>query len=79
MKVSEIDCPDCQGEGYVICFQLRFSVSSETFEPSEHYQICKSCFGEGSTEVCSFCKSGFQIKEGLEVCQCKATKLAKAA
>jgi RecJ-like exonuclease len=75
-----IDCPHCQGEGYLLAFgNARFSSQSESYEPDEAFELCTQCNGEGKLEVCALCLEPFQIIQGLEACGCDQIQLPKAA
>ena len=79
MQVIKQDCPCCQGEGFIIHLDPRFSKYNLAFEPEEAYQTCEHCQGEGWLEVCPYCKEPFSIREGQEICRCDVQLLPKAA
>lgn len=75
-----IDCPECQGEGYVLAKgKLSFSSRYEVFEEAETFVLCQACKGEGVLEVCEICLTPFRIEHGTEVCGCEVMELPKAA
>jgi RecJ-like exonuclease len=79
MSTKHTDCPECQGEGYLLTFKTGFSSRYETFEESESFEGCKLCKGEGFLEVCAICLQPFKVVQGIEVCGCAAVTLPKAA
>lgn len=75
-----IDCPQCQGQGYLLSLgPLDFSNRYEVFEEVENLVCCKLCRGEGALEVCHLCLTPFSIRGGAEVCYCSTADLLRAA
>jgi RecJ-like exonuclease len=80
MSSKHLDCPECQGEGYLLTLgSMEFSSRFEIYQESESYERCNLCQGEGVLEVCANCLEVFKIVRGIEVCGCESLKLPKAA
>ena len=48
---NQVDCPTCQGEGYIETYKgSYYSQSCETWEPLETSETCPTCHGAGSIE-----------------------------
>lgn len=80
-SVIDLECPDCQGEGYVLSVgRLGEYVCREaTFFPSESLMDCPECGGTGYLEGCGRCLQAFSVHWGQEVCGCTRAALAQAA
>ncbi len=65
--LSLVDCPTCQGEGFVL---------ANEGHASESPIRCAACDGSGTLEVCGGCGNVPTVEAGLEVCPCVKVQVA---
>lgn len=70
--VTLSECSRCGSEGKLLYTGRpgAFSNFDESFFPSEAFEACPDCSGEGELEVCEACLQPFAISQGREVCGC---------